>query len=435
MFDGQGRPLYTHGVPSRSRTRRVRRRSILKVAFAIVVFLALLVAGAVGVIWVLPMPFYEDAPEIDPGVTGDAAQIARGKRLTALACAGCHGDVEDPHLVGRTMTEVPEVWGTVVAPNLTHNKSGGIGARSDGLLGRAIRSGVRHDGMFLVPFMPRYARLADEDLAAILAFLRSDDRMVAGVSASPGDADPSLRVKLRAQFTWRPVPPPDGPIERPDGSDPIALGKYLVDDLLQCNICHGSNEETVALLDPTQDTYYLGGGMMMFDLNGRTIQPGNITPDEIHGIGAWTYEEFRAALTDGRSRDGRQMRWPMRRYWMLEEAEVAAIWAYLKTIDPVEKSVDEPTEYRIPGQRLDVGRHLFFKHACYSCHGEKTPHRMLLDAAKKFDTDEKAAMYIAEPTAGNGIGAMPAYSDRMTDEELLALGAYVRSMATATRGR
>lgn len=407
----------------------------MKVAFAIVVFLMLAVGAAVGVMWVLPLPFYEDVAEIDPGVTGDADQIARGRRITVLACAGCHGYAEDPHLVGRTMAEMPKVWGTVVAPNLTRNKSSGLGGISDGAIGRAIRTGVRHDGMFLLPLMPRFSRMADADLADVVAFLRSEDKVVAGVSATPGDTKPSLRVKLRSQFTWRPAPAPAEVIERPSGDDPIALGKYLVDDLLQCNVCHGSNEESVALLDPTLDTYYLGGGMPMFDLNDKAIKPGNITPDEVNGIGAWTYEQFRAALTDGRAIDGRQMRWPMRRYWMLEESEVAAIWAYLRTVDPVDKAVDEPTPYRTPGEKLDVGRHVFFKYGCYSCHGDKTPHRMLLEAAKHFEDDEKLAMYIAEPTAGNGLSGMPAYSDRLNDEELLAVAAYVRSMATATRGR
>lgn len=435
-FDGQGGRLYTHGVSSRSRIRRTQQRSILKVAFAIVVFAMLVVATAVAVIWVLPMPFYEDVPEIEVGVThGDATQIARGKRIATLACAGCHGNAEVPHLIGRTMTEAPKVWGTVVASNLTHNRSGGIGGMSDGLLARSIRTGVRHDGMFLVPLMPRYSRMADEDLAALIAFLRSEDPMLTGISASPGDPAPSLKVKLQAQFTWRPVAAPDEAIERPADDDLLALGKYLVDDLLQCNICHGSNYESAAMLDPTMDTYYLGGGMAMTDLNGRPIKPGNITPDEVNGIGAWTYQQFRAALTDGRAIDGRQMRWPMRRYWTLEENEVAAIWAYLRTVEPVGKAVDDPPDYRIPGQKLDVGRHVFFKQGCYSCHGDKTPHRMLLDTAKHFDTDEKAALFIAEPTAGNGLGPMPSYADRLNDEELLALGAYVRSMATATRGR
>ena len=426
---------YTVAVTLRSRTRRARRRNVLKVFGAILVFLALLGVAGVVTIRLLPLPEYSEVAAVDPGFKSTPARVERGAGLVAMTCAGCHASAEDQRLIGRALAELPKSWGEVAAPNLTVHKRAGLGAVGDAELVRAIRTGVDKDGKFMPPYMPRYSRMADEDLAAIVAFLRSDDPWVAADAAKPDDSKPSLGVKFKSLFTWRPAVASAEPIVRPSRNEPEALGAYLVEDLLQCNLCHGSRKDSLALAVPIQDPDYLGGGIEMTDFNGKPLFGANITFDEEAGIGRWTFDDFRRAMVDGARPDGTPVRWPMPRYAALDEVELAAIFSYLSNVPPVEDAVEPAAEYRIPGQKLDRGRHLFFKHACFGCHGDKTPHGVVFDAAAHFETDAMIVEFLRDPSATRPRIAMPAYGQRMDDEELLALAGYVRSMATALRNK
>ena len=63
-----------------------------------------------------------------------------------------------------------------VAPNITPDRTTGIGNWTDDMLARAIREGVGHDGHLLDPqVMPYefYRSMSDEDLASIIVYLRS----------------------------------------------------------------------------------------------------------------------------------------------------------------------------------------------------------------------------------------------------------------------
>lgn len=85
------------------------------------------------------------------------------RRTRSMMCLGCHGEA------GRVIFEEKQV-GRLVAPNLTKL----IPLYTDSELERLIRRGIRKDGTAAVA-MPAatYAFLADEDLAAIITYMRS----------------------------------------------------------------------------------------------------------------------------------------------------------------------------------------------------------------------------------------------------------------------
>jgi hypothetical protein len=66
-------------------------------------------------------------------------------------------------------------WGESVSRNITSHKEKGIGAWSDAEIKRSITQGLRRDGSRLKPPMgfDWYARMNDEDLTAIVAYLRT----------------------------------------------------------------------------------------------------------------------------------------------------------------------------------------------------------------------------------------------------------------------
>ncbi|MBF9036494.1 cytochrome C [Rhodobacterales bacterium HKCCE2091] len=75
---------------------------------------------------------------------------------------------------GRGGFEFHGPWGTVVAPNITSGPDG-IEGYSDAELAGMITQGVRPDGTPMLPPMPYpfLANMTDEDLQAIILFLRS----------------------------------------------------------------------------------------------------------------------------------------------------------------------------------------------------------------------------------------------------------------------
>ncbi|NQV49602.1 MAG: c-type cytochrome [Candidatus Marinimicrobia bacterium] len=124
-----------------------------------------------------------DAPYPDLAASQDSAVIARGRYLAfgAAHCVSCHAPMDkfeelenglQMPLMGGWELEIPP--GRFRAPNLTPDMETGIGKFTDGELARAMRYSVKHDGSPLFPFMP-FQEISDEDLVAIISFLRSQE--------------------------------------------------------------------------------------------------------------------------------------------------------------------------------------------------------------------------------------------------------------------
>lgn len=72
----------------------------------------------------------------------------------------------------------------------------------------------------------------------------------------------------------------------------------------------------------------------------------NLTPDRDTGLGAWTVEEFVAAIRSGRHQGrGREilppMPWPV--YAQMTDDDLRAMFAYLQSIPSIANKVPEPT--------------------------------------------------------------------------------------------
>jgi mono/diheme cytochrome c family protein len=109
--------------------------------------------------------------------------VKRGEYLvTLMACSDCHtpgaliGKPDATKTLGGSDVGffAPEV-GTFYGPNLTPDKETGLGNWSEAEIVTALRTGARPDGRQLAPMMPwmAYAKLTDEDAAAIAAYLKT----------------------------------------------------------------------------------------------------------------------------------------------------------------------------------------------------------------------------------------------------------------------
>lgn len=158
--------------------------------------------------------------------------LAEGERLIhVFGCSGCH------HANGHVLADVPHVV-RLVAPNLTRV----VPTYSDAEFVRLVRSGVKRDGTSVIE-MPAasFAAMSDDDLATILAYLRSLPRVA--------DEQPNTtvfhllgRVAValgKVPFSGREDQPSLAPVHRPLATA-IEEGDYLVRSI--CSHCHNVTE-------------------------------------------------------------------------------------------------------------------------------------------------------------------------------------------------
>ena len=144
---------------------------------------------------------------------------------------------------------------------------------------------------------------------------------------------------MLSNTAFKPLPYPEKAIAAPAITDQVAYGEYLVNDQLHCYACHSADFKTNNEIDPTKSEGYLSGGNPMLNKKRELVNSANITMDKEHGIGAWTEAEFVKAVKEGRRPDGKALRYPMFPYSGLQDEEIKAIYAYLKTVPANPKEV------------------------------------------------------------------------------------------------
>lgn len=122
-----------------------------------------------------------DASSAD-GKQAQPSRVERGAYLAAIAgCHDCHtpgffyGSPDMTRQLSGSELGWQGPWGVTYPLNLTPDPETGLGKWTDAQIVRALRTGVRPDGSVLRPPMPwqNFARLSDEDAAALVAYLRS----------------------------------------------------------------------------------------------------------------------------------------------------------------------------------------------------------------------------------------------------------------------
>ena len=314
-------------------------KKILKIiGFALGGILLLLLCGAAFINF-RGIPSYEQ-PVVDLTIVSTPEKVARGKKLAGLLCAACHLSNDEPKLSGKQMVDAPPEFGTIYAPNITQDPLHGIGRYSEGKLYALLRTGITPDGRYLPPYMPKLLNMADEDMHAVIAFLKSDDLMIQASSTVQPKTSPSFLVKFLSNIgVFAPYELPTKEVVAPDTAHEVAYGKYLVNGLLDCYTCHSADFTKIDFANPNNSLGYLGGGNTLYTLEGNPIKTSNITPDKETGIGKWTKEQFLQSVKWGKKPFGGNNRYPMLPMSQLEDWEVHAIYAYLMTVPPIVNKV------------------------------------------------------------------------------------------------
>lgn len=130
-------------------------------------------------------------------------------------------------------------------------------------------------------------------------------------------------------------------------TDPVARGKYLV-DTIGCALCHTPADRDKRALPGL----YLAGGMLIRVEPYGDFPTGNLTSDKETGLGGWTDDEIKRAITKGILRDGtRLLPFPMDypSFSTLPSDDLDALVKYLRTVPAVANRVPGPTWKSTPG--------------------------------------------------------------------------------------
>jgi mono/diheme cytochrome c family protein len=317
----------------------------MKIVKRVLLVLALLVAL---VVLALVVKFYVLSPKMraatDVKAPSTPEAIERGRYLAnhVAACMGCHSEVDEdqpgePMLPGRIGSgrdfgNMPGFPGRMRAANLTPDPETGIGNISDGMILRAMREGIGHDGHVLFPFMPyrSFAKLSDADALAIIAYLRT--LLPLKRKLEPSTVIFPVKMFVRAV----PAPVVDSPPAEPPASDPVARGQWLI-TMGNCHDCHDAFNGRHEPLPGKE----LSGGFEFISPTGKgSVFAANITSDKATGIGAYTDEDLLRALTDGVSKSGRKLyAMPWRYYGGMTDEDKRAVIAALRKVPPVMNAV------------------------------------------------------------------------------------------------
>ncbi len=297
------------------------------------------VAGFALFVAVRGIPHYAPPQLAVAQVVATPARLAQGEKLLLATCTDCHLNRTTGALSGQQLRDIPADFGVVYAANITQDKAHGIGAWTNAQLVGLLRTGIGPDGRYRV-IMPKFAHMSDEDVASLVAFLRSDNAMTRADPTPSHPQDPSLLLKFLTNTAMKPLPLPRGPALAPAPTDAVAFGRYLVVGRYQCFECHSHAFATNDALNPEKSAGYLGGGNKLLGQHGQVVLSRNITGDPGTGIGDWSEAQLGQALRFGRGPNG-LLGAPMPKYSRLTEAEVHALYAYLQTVPKIKNATPE----------------------------------------------------------------------------------------------
>ena len=244
-------------------------------------------------------------------IPDDSSSLARGKRLSAIHCAGCHGENFQCITILKD-----DAIGMINSANLTKGKGSVTLNYSDDDWIKAIRHGIDPNGRpLLVMPSKEFYYLSDNDLGSIIAYMKTvmpiDNEiskyqitMLTKVLITMGAFGKVISAEEIDHYAPRPVSPLEGVT--------LSYGHYMA-TTSGCFVCHGQN---------------LTGGK---DPNPQAPPAPDITKSG--NFGKWSEEDFISVIRTGRTPEGKQLSifMPWKDFGKMTDMELKALYKFLKS--------------------------------------------------------------------------------------------------------
>ncbi|MGQ3891763.1 c-type cytochrome [Legionella sp. CNM-4043-24] len=205
---------------------------------------------------------YPTYPATTPATGERAKLIERGEYLAKMGdCIACHTDMKGgtPPYAGRLPIETP--FGTFYSPNITPDKETGIGNWSEEDFIRALKEGRDPKGRNYFPVFPYvyFSKMSDDDARALYAYFMSIPPVKLENKSLPFPFNiPGARMSL---WGWNMLfffPQDNEFVYNNEQSPSWNRGKYIVDTLGHCSMCH----TPLNVFGAPKNRYYLTGGFI-----------------------------------------------------------------------------------------------------------------------------------------------------------------------------
>ena len=204
-------------------------------------------------------------------------------------------------------------------------EKGLLDGRAVGMLAAALAAGIAGCGGGASPGAP----------AAAPAFATAD---LQAACRSMDDEEPSIRDRAERGLAISPVPTNTDGLHR-KWKRLVGLGSYIVNAASDCAGCHSSAAGFLA-----------GGNPFPLGPAGN-VWSRNLTPDPTTGM-QLTFAQFRESMRTGRDFDPDQTRMLVVMPWLTKrwasDLDLAAIYAYLRSIPPATHAVPEDVKDALP---------------------------------------------------------------------------------------
>ena len=321
--------------------------------------------GLAGLLVVIALGFYlyvqmnwdkvYDYPYPELTASTDSATIAYGKYLVhgPAHCSNCHvpgikemiaadGGENIPLIGGIRFPMGP--LGSISPANLTPDPETGIGRYKDGEIFRMMRHTVKPDGTATLSLFMPFWNMADEDLVAVVSYLRSMEPRTNKIEP-PQWTFMGKAIRVFAP-SFKPIEQPTPPPKAPPMAPTKERGEYLSRYVANCVGCHTKHDPmTYAAIG----SEYAGGEefepfppfneALGLDPN-LGIRSVNITPHPNSALSRFkSLEEWIARFRQGRVIKHSPMHWgPFSR---MSDEDLEALWIYLNSLEPVENDIKE----------------------------------------------------------------------------------------------
>lgn len=205
--------------------------------------------------------YYPAYPPVKVSSPAQEKIIKRGEYLAKMGdCISCHTNVKGgtPAYAGGLSIATP--FGTFYTPNITPDKKTGIGSWTEEDFIRALKQGLDPKGRNYFPVFPYvyFANTSDDDLRALYAYFMSIPAVEQENIALPFPFSvPGARTSL---LGWKLLffYPNESFQTDPKQTKVWNRGKYIVDGLGHCSMCH----TPLNALGSPKTQYYLTGGFI-----------------------------------------------------------------------------------------------------------------------------------------------------------------------------
>jgi len=331
---------------------------MMKTVRIVVLAVGSLVILAIALAW--PRAGFVPASSPDAWAT-TPANIARGAYLARAGdCIACHTARGGVAYAGGRALDTP--FGRFYGPNLTPDRTTGIGAWSADDFWHALHNGIAPSGRLLYPAFPytNYTKVTRPDADALFAYFRS----------LPPQRQANRPHEIRFPYNqqallagWRLLY--FRPAEFKAQSARSASwnrGAYLVEGLGHCSACHGARNS----LGATDGA--LAGGM----IPSLGWYAPSLTANAEAGLGDWSEAHIVALLGTGISPRG-SATGPMaevvaRSLQHLSPSDLSAMAGYLTSLAAT-PSVPQPAPAPAGEQVLAEGGRIYAAQ-CAACHGD-----------------------------------------------------------------